>query len=504
MTRHISPLAVFLALLGIFVLCYASALRSSYGFTDDYAILMGAVRGTPDVNVAVAGGRPTYAFFLRVFFAPLRGIGDLRYVRFFGVLCITVLAFSLYRSLVHNGWETLPSFFLAVIIGTLPSFQVYAAWAAVSFYPCAMLVAAGGLLFVEQACAEGRGGKQRRWAAGAVSLVTLALTIHQTSAMFFWVFAAVFLLRPEMIGEEVLRRVWWYGGVMTASLILGFVIFRIGVLSYGAELIGMQRATLVTDVVGKMYWFLKEPLKNSLNAINVLPTWTVAVGVALWTAGGVSLLLRGTLREKIIKSMCLLALLPLSYLPNLLVAENWASYRTLGAFTSLVMLYVCSAMSGYERFLRRFVAVRLCTVALGMIAVTSTVLAARQVANYFVAPQRQELEFMRTRLARADWSSVNSVYVVGLDDLRKSRGSRLPVRYDEFGFSSLVPAWSLRAMPYLLLRGLAPERREMSITLASAAEPNVPPPHALVIDLRTLPPLTDGVRYDCDPAKQGS
>ena len=74
MTRRISPPTVFLALLGIFVLCYASALRSSYGFTDDYSVLMGAVRGTPDVNVAIAGGRPAYAFLLRVFFAPLREV----------------------------------------------------------------------------------------------------------------------------------------------------------------------------------------------------------------------------------------------------------------------------------------------------------------------------------------------------------------------------------------------------------------------------------------------
>lgn len=483
MTWRIHPVIIFLALLGIFVTCYISVLRASYGFSDDYAILMGLARGTPSYHVAIAGGRPTYALLLRIFFAPLEGIGDLQYVRLFGVFFTAVLMFCVYRFLVHRGWEALSSFFFVVILGALPSFQVYASWATVSFYPCAMLASAGGLLCVERACAESQNGRPWWWAVAAVGFVTLALTIHQSSAMFFWFFAAVILLSPQVTGTNLFRRLWWYGGVMAVSLLLGFIIFRIGIWLYGIGPVGPQRASIVTNLPEKISWFLREPLINAFNGIFLFPTPQLAIAIGLWAAGGLTLLLQGTGKEKITKSICLLALLPLSYLPNLLVAENWASYRTLGVLAPLVMLYVFAALSGYEQFLRRFVTVRLCPMILGVVALYSTVLAARQVSTYFAIPQHQELEFMRARLARVDWSQVRSLYFSGGNELSALRGAQLPARYDEFGSCSLIPHWSVLAMPYLLLHALAPERREVPTALASPDD-KTPPADVLVIDLR--------------------
>ena len=40
-------------------------------------------------------------------------------------------------------------------------------------------------------------------------------------------------------------------------------------------------------------------------------------------------------------------LLPLTYLPNLLVAENWSTYRTQVALTSLLWFYTAMALIGW-------------------------------------------------------------------------------------------------------------------------------------------------------------
>jgi hypothetical protein len=301
--------------------------------------------------------------------------------------------------------------------------------------------------------------------------------------MFFWVFAAIFLLSPQVVGKDLLRRVWWYGGVMAVSLILGYVIFKIGMWLYGIGPLGVQRASLVTNFRGKIYWFLREPLTNALNGINLFPSWKLAGVVLLWTIGGLTLLLRGTVRGKITKGICFLLLLPLSYLPNLLVAENWASYRTLGALTTLVMFYIFAALSGYEQFLRRFVAVRLCPVVLGVLALCSMVLAARQVSTYFVIPQHQELEFMRTRLARTDFSQVRSIYVIG-----SGRNDLLApaVRYDEFGLPFSATPWAPKPVAQLLLGEMQPQWAHLPIEVVSPDGPFAPPSDALVIDMRDM------------------
>jgi hypothetical protein len=483
MTWRISPILIFLTLFGIVIVCYAPTLSTSYGFSDDYPLLMGAVQGPPTFYVATAGGRPTYALLLQSSFTQLHSISGLRYIRLLGVFFTAVLMFYVYRIFVQYGWESLSSFFFVVIMGTLPSFQVYAAWATVSFYPCAMLVAAGGLQLVERACKEGKNKRQWWWAIGAICLMTLALTIHQSSAMFFWVLAAIFLLSTQMVGKELLRRVRWYTGVMVVSLSLGYVIFRIGLWLYGMGPVGEQRASVVTNLWEKISWFVTEPLTNALNGINLFPSYKLAGGVFLWTIGGLALLLRGTAREKVTKSICLLALLPLSYLPNLLVAENWASYRTLGVLTSLVALYVFAALSGYEQLLRRFVAVRLCSIVLGVVALCSAILAARQVSIYFAIPQHQELEFMRRGLAQTDLSRVRSIYVIG------SRGNDLlapAVRYDEFGFPSSAAFWVPKPAVYLLLREMQPQWAHLPIEAVSPHGPVAPPSDALVVDMRNL------------------
>jgi hypothetical protein len=111
------------------------------------------------------------------------------------------------------------------------------------------------------------------------------------------------------------------------------------------------------------------------------------------------------------------------------------------------------------------------------------VLAARQVSTYFALPQHQELEFMRTRLARTDLSQVRSIYVIGSrrDDLLAPA-----VRYDEFGLPSFATPWAPKPAAQLLLREMQSPWAHLPVEAVSPHGPVAPPSDALVIDMRDM------------------
>ena len=125
----------FLVLLFVSVfVCYSPVLVNSYAFTDDYSLFHNALlRVFPKYQI-IASGRPTYAFLLEHALTSLKGIGDLRYIRFIGVLGIALLAGAIAYSFRKAGWNKWQSVLAAFLICTLPSFQVVAAWAATAFF----------------------------------------------------------------------------------------------------------------------------------------------------------------------------------------------------------------------------------------------------------------------------------------------------------------------------------------------------------------------------------
>ena len=61
---------VFVFLLAVLLLCYASVLVIPYAFLDDYPFLAEALRGeTRERASHLAGGRPMYAFLKELFFS---------------------------------------------------------------------------------------------------------------------------------------------------------------------------------------------------------------------------------------------------------------------------------------------------------------------------------------------------------------------------------------------------------------------------------------------------
>ncbi|MSQ47149.1 MAG: hypothetical protein EXR78_01985 [Deltaproteobacteria bacterium] len=483
-TERFSDGVVFLFFLSVFLLCYASALFTTYGFLDDYPFLVRALRGELSFGQVIAGGRLTYAALLDLSLSWMRGTGDLCYLRFFGVVGMAWGALNFYRALLRQRWTAIESVLVALVVFTLPSFQVSAAWAIVAFYVYGVLASGGACVVLERAMAHPHA--QGRWGLmlAAFILQVVAITIHQSAAMFFWVFAALRLGEAEILFREVWQRLSWYGLFMGASLFCGFAIQRLGMFFYGLSGLSSARSTLTVDWGGKIVCFLHEPLRNALGGFWLFPSTGVSLAVALVIGGGLGLYFHGGVAERLGRGLILLLLLPLSYAPNLVIAENWASYRTISALAALVVVYGFFALHGYQRVLRRFFPVPVALVTLSGCALVAMGLATYNVHTRFATLQFRELEFVRTQIARADLSQVSSVFIIGLLSPYWQNNLGPIAHYDEFDLPSSARDWAPRNMAFLMLREMKPEYATLPITRAPPEDVVVPPPNALVIDMR--------------------
>jgi hypothetical protein len=232
-----------------------------------------------------------------------------------------------------------------------------------------------------------------------------------------------------------------------------------------------------------MYWFFREPFACALNLLNLFPRRWSSITMFIFIVGGMVLYFQGTMAERFGKLLIAFLVTFVSYLPNLVAAESWAAYRTQVALTSLIAVYAFFALHGYVRGFRRKALTLALPLIFGGVALASVLCAAYNVHAYFARPQVLELEWLRAQLTRRNLAHASGIYII-----RPTQENTLgPTwRYDEFGFPSTAAAWVPKALAYLLVREIDPERITMAIEALSVEEVRTFPPHAFVIDMRKM------------------
>src|SRR5439155_12399563 len=125
-------------------------------------------------------------------------------------------------------------------------------WAATFEAPYVAIL--GGLAWLRLRAAFGLRGRAaliRR--AEAAALLLCALLTYQPAAMFFWVFAAIDVLRPSEQLARASRKLAESLAVAAVALFFSYAAVRVGVHFYGGATSG--RTNLVHDFVGKARWF---------------------------------------------------------------------------------------------------------------------------------------------------------------------------------------------------------------------------------------------------------
>jgi hypothetical protein len=427
---YLKACALFLFLFLFFIAVYSHVIIYAFAYYDDYNVLFSATHHMffQVLNGNVLSGRPVYAM-LFVFYLFIHHIAGLVWLRLGAILGIVVLCSLLIRRLVKSPKTPFSAAIsIAVSICLMPSFQIDAAWSVTAFYPWGALLA--GLAYLETERASRLLDIHNLI---AVAVLAISVMLYQPAAMMFWVFAAISWLlcdtrsvHPGRLAQALL--------IMAVALGLDFVSSKTFPEWIFNDHYVFQRTALVSNIFGKVWWFFHEVIPNCLNFTDIhQPAVIETIIVAIVIALGLWLSFEGALRIRLYKSAIALSLVPLAYAPNLIVAENWATYRTEVALTSLFTLYAGIAFITY---FRRLGAALLLPFGLFVLVSVAAINAYQNVKYEFVLPQVAELRELGAYLSKhPDLSAAKSFYIVPAP--QKSKFAAF-VRYDEFGFSSLA------------------------------------------------------------------
>jgi hypothetical protein len=432
--------------MGIFLVLavvYMPVYTGNYAFWDDYYLFGGeyftnvAVRILSDVMA-----RPLAAEMIsRV--GPLLSFEHGNIVRLIHVVSLSVLAFVLFRLLRKNAVSRSNSLLVAVIIFTLPTSQVLAAQVMVGFAVIpAMVVASLAALAALKGTAKTdlRRALLNFYSLSASALLVAALLMYQPAAMFYWVLVAVPLMFAAGHGEVRLPRVFGLYGIPFLAMGIYFIIGLLKTENVPTPssfyVFGLTR-----EPVEKIKWFISGPLGDALAPWHVFPSVPFAYFSTALIVAGAAASLAMTIREHgaerfkssaaviLLRSILVLSLVPLSFIPNIVSSGEFAPYRTMIALVPVVVLLLYWAVRELALLLPGRAGNAVLTAALALVALAGSYRAQENVNHYFVHPSTAEVRYIKDALLNSDLKRYESILLIPPEYSRVFPRTR----FDEFG-----------------------------------------------------------------------
>lgn len=469
--RQVEPTAnKTFAALGIFCiiyLAYFQVLSNDFGILDDYYFLYNSVTERPDtLPLLIGAGRPLNALLLDWGFSLAGSIEGLALLRLFTLLGIWIFGFGFYlfSRLQHLDFSS--SLLIAAGIVLLPSFHVYASWAQhfTTPYAGALSLLSASILLSPQSCSKSLRALPVLCSA---FILLAALLIYQPLAMVFWSGVLIsFFPRIDSSKGPNTTRLLEVLLAFSLAMAAALVAFKYGQHLYPGD---SSRYGLAVDIYGKILWFFTEPLTNALS-LHFVPKCTLAQTLVVVIATSGLLILRisrGTpiaLGAFIIASLSVIA----SYAPNLATAENWASYRSIGALaTTILVLLILSSrqilLYIYEKY-KPHPAFHISKKPLHVLATLMlfllAILTQTSINKGFILPNVTETNNLASFL-RSVPSTPDKEYSFAVKTSSWRDSDAKVLLYDEFGMHSSTREYYSLAMVKLVLRGmgLAPKAR---------------------------------------------
>ncbi len=441
-------LTIFFCILSILFIAYLPAFCVSYAFHDDYYYLYGGdrshhLRDHPFFLNSLYSGRFIGAFMAVGYDLLVQTVEDLNLLRLISLFYLSVSAFICYlwtRPYFNNKFN---SFLFSLTIFTLPPFQTLVS-RGVGVYAITPI-----LVTILAAYWAGKASYSKRlkmlltnkYAIGAVMTLLFALMVHQAAAMFYWVMTALLIL-PEMSSgyKAFKQRVINFFCIGLSSIFIYGLI-----LVFSKSYISLPSSALYNPFVvskidlGKIKWFLTEPLFNSLNLWDIFPTIknaSLVIFFILFTC--LMYILRTFNKSSMIRIFfnvfVFTALILLSFLPNLLSTFRSSVYRCCVALTSMVLIILLLAFNYWISFFPKHRQKFMMTFILMLGCFYGIYKANYNVLEYRVIPNYLELEYLKKTLQAHDLTKYQRILIVMPSKYKTQSPSRF--RYDEFGVTS--------------------------------------------------------------------
>lgn len=421
---------------------------NGYYYSSDDMGFAYMARTAPDQidEILLPVGRWLNSFLIRSIFSHVDSIADLAWVRAGTAALLILFGLAFSRLLVRlNACSGVVPFVATAAILT-PSSMTMVSWSqhvSVVFGSLLMLAAAWLVLEVE-ATTRSRFYRSLCLILSSV-LMYAAASINQLLLGFAGTFTFIVLyLAPNR--KVFFDRICCICPPTAAAYLASYITVRL----YSAP---GSRSTLAPDLIASVIWFVKEPLANVGRLIFLIPeTPHLFAYIVILFCSTVIAAAAGDRRLAFARSLAFLVCLPVSYLPNILVAEKWASYRTVWPMSVLVTTaFLLTTLTIVDRFeyrrVREFIGF-LTVVGIGG-------LWCYHFERYERAPLTEEAEYVLTAFARLQASErgLGISTEVPLYVVVPSWTENLPNRgfYDDVG-GPATRIWSAAGVLYYMSR----------------------------------------------------
>jgi len=493
---------MFWGLLLFLALVYMPVYQNYYANSHDYNLL---TRGflNYDAWVLIKVGRPVSALILSIASSLISTFADISFARFLIILLFGVSAYLFYRWLRSNSVSLIHALLLVVAIFTLPSFQVYIAMMStgikISF--CLLIT-----IYASQMAFKGADQITtpktvfNKYVKASAALLLVSLMIYPSASMFYWVMLSVPLMGVGF--DSLIKNKKKLVTLFSLPLITSGIYFIFGFfMLHGIQISESHKFVVSTEPMGKLTWFfLGSPIIKALNLWYV-PSTDIAAYIILFVillgilAGAVKAINdngKSTQKNKskiiirLFQQYFLIAcLIPLSCLPILAAAGGHATYRTLIAISSLIVIILYWSIANFGSVLPYSRKSHLVTSILVVASLYGVFTAHRNVVDYFIIPATSEIRFIRSALLQSDLTKIDRIHVIR-PEVKSLTGKRMH-HSDEFGalWSSGGAATMIKAILNEL--DFIPEHKNFKLT-NSTGESNYysPNPNSLLIDMRRL------------------
>ncbi|MBD5802537.1 hypothetical protein AZOA_19660 [Azoarcus sp. Aa7] len=462
-SRDIIVTQSFLASLiiaAVVLAAYSVVLLNTFGVLDDYYFLHDAITGgNHTLPLLIGAGRPLNAVLLDQGFYLAGSIEGLSILRSITIIGIWLLGVCLYFFSRRHCVDYVSSLAIACGVILLPSFHVYASWAQHFTTPFAGVLAILSAFVLTPACAIRKRSRGLAIALAAV-LLLIAIIIYQPLAMLFCTGVLLSVLsKPDAVSDWGGERAIDAVAAFVVAMLAGFIIFKIGQYLYPND---ASRYGLVQDIYGKLSWFFSEPIANALSLYAVPRSTALQYAtISLILLSALVFLGKYGLSTSLIIFVYGVLCLFGSYAPNLVTAENWTSYRSIGAVAaSIVVMTVLLLRESVFLIRRGFSSYETLSCYAKYLWIPSiallyliTVNAHGTVLSAFVLPNVFELNNLASFLRDAAIKKTERVLLVVRPASWEDSSAR-PMAYDEFGMPSSVRAYYAKPIVEIVVRSM--------------------------------------------------
>ena len=154
-------------------------------------------------------------------------------------------------------------------------------------------------------------------------VLSCSFAIYQPAALTFLYFVFI----DNCLDEKKIayRKIFISFFILLSGMIVAYLMAKILPLMIYGEV--LSRAEMLTDIMGKLKWFISEALINSINNFNISPNIYYSIFSLLVIIIGMYQVFPR--KQKWLKIFLSLILFVGTYASNLLVSENWAAFRSM-------------------------------------------------------------------------------------------------------------------------------------------------------------------------------